>query len=270
MTAEPELPAVVVTDSPAPVTSFRWSDAPEVSLIVVTYGAGLVVDRCLVALAAAIESDGLDAEVIVVDNLHPERQHSTGDRIALSTSGVRLLQPATNLGFGGGNDAGVEIARGGIIGLINPDLIVEPGQFGDLVGAARRHPDGIVAPALVNTDGTLQEAGMRIIRNGETRPILVQGTYDPDYASAACWFLRRDTYERLDGFDPIYHPAYYEDVDFALRLSQSGGRTIVLDQVRILHEQHSSTTGSALPEVERQRSAFMSRWHDLVASRPVE
>jgi GT2 family glycosyltransferase len=238
-----------------------------VSIVIVAFGTGLVLDRCLESLADACAADGIAAEVIVVDNAHPRRGHAAGHRVAISTRGIRLMQPDDNLGFGGGNNAGVAAARAPMIALVNPDVMVVPGQLPALLDEARDHPQSICAPALSFPDGTVQEIGMRIISDGDTRPILESGSHAPDYASAACWVLSSELFTRLGGFDAAFHPAYYEDVDFALRVAAAGGGTRIVESVRVVHEHHSSTT-DAEPDVARQRDVFVNRWADLVASRP--
>lgn len=256
---------VWLTDSPAPLVSLPWFDEPAVSIVIVSFGTGSVLQRCLSAVADTV-SGGIAAEVILVDNHHPRRGHFAGNRVAISSRGIRLLQPSTNLGFGGGNNAGVGVARAPIVALINPDVILAPSQLSVLLDEAVAHPDLITAPALVSADGSIQEIGMRIISNGDTRPITEVGSHPLDYASAACWLLSTELFARVGGFDDAFHPAYYEDVDFALRAADLGAGTRVVDSVRVVHEHHGSTT--ELPDVVAPRRVFIDRWADFVASRP--
>jgi len=265
---EQEAAVVRVTDSPVPRVTFPWVERPELSIVIVAFGTGLVLDHCLDSLGASVAADGIAAEVIVVDNDHPHRGHAAGNRVAISSRGVRLIQPTANLGFGGGNNAGAAAARAAMLAFVNPDVIVSSGQLRSLLDAARSKPDLISAPALIFPDGSLQELGMRIIDDGDTRPILQAGSHTPDYASAACWFLSSKLFSRLGGFDLAYHPAYYEDVDFALRAAELGGGTQVVDSVRVVHEQYGSATSP--PDVSKQQQVFLNRWKSVVASRPAQ
>ena len=46
---------------------------------------------------------------------------------------------------------------------------------------------------------------------------------DTDYCSGASFLLtRKDLFDKLNGFDPTYKPAYYEEVDFCVRLWKLG------------------------------------------------
>jgi GT2 family glycosyltransferase len=188
--------------------------------------------------------------------------------VCLATEGVLLLRAGRNLGFGGGNDAGIGVSSAPLLCLLNPDTVVAPGQLTRLVEVARAQPGAIVAPGFVHPDGSLQELGQRLLADATTVPVLDRGA-PADYASAACWVLHRDVYATLGGFDPVFHPAYYEDVDFVLRARRAGHDLVVVDDVLVVHEQRGSTTSApaTLPDVSRQRAAFAERWADVLHSR---
>ena len=112
----------------------------------------------------------------------------------------------------------------------------------------------IASPVLVDPDGGVQEAGQRALPTGWTtaarRPPDPGALADVDFASAACWVMRRDEHERLGGFDPAYHPAYFEDVDLAFRARQLGGRTIVHGDARLTHLSGGGTSETANPDAQ--------------------
>jgi len=256
---------ITYTASPQPVASFAWADRPLVSFITVTYGTGDVIVGSMQALADT--TGHLATEVIVVDNPHPERQHSGADRLALETSGILVVRPDHNLGFGGGNELGALYARGELLCFVNPDLITTPGWFDALHAVIDAEPDCIAAPRLVNADGTLQEAGQQLLANAHTRPITTDSDGRVDYASAACWLMTRSLHERVGGFDARFHPAYFEDVDLALRVRRLGGRTIIAD-VEVTHLLGGSTAASETPPAEQQRTVLQHLWADELRRQP--
>jgi O-antigen biosynthesis protein len=261
-------PRTRFTASPAPLASFCWSTRPLVSFITVTYGTGDVITQTLAALAETTRH--LAAEVIVVDNPHPEYGHRCADRLSINTSGLLVIRADSNLGFGGGNELGVLHARGELLCFLNPDVITRPGWFGPLLDTVRAEPDCIAAPRLVHADGSLQEAGQQLRANGDTRPVIDTGAErEPDYASAACWLVRRSLHERAGGFDARFHPAYFEDVDLALRIRQLGGRTVIAD-VDVVHLLGGSTPESVTPAAETQRAILQRLWNDELLSQPAD
>lgn len=260
------------TDSPASSATFTWAAEPMISFITVTYGTSRVIDDCLTSLAASLTTaPGVcSSEMIVVDNPHPTLGHRTADRLALSTSGVQVVRPQLNLGFGGGNELGVLHARGDLLCFVNPDLVFSNGWLEPMVECVRRSPESIIAPRLRNADGSLQEAGQQLLATARTRPILATDGETPvDYASAACWMMTRSLHERSGGFDPRFHPAYFEDVDLALRVRRLGGSTRIAD-ADIVHLRGGSTAGATTHAAEAQRSILIELWSEQLRNQPAD
>ena len=265
------------TASPAPRARFDAAEpAPDVSIVVVAYGTGPVVLDTLASIAAAARVDpDPSVEVIVVSNPHPVHGQRTLVDLRLSTRGVCVVIPPDNLGFGGGCELGALAARGELLAFVNPDVEVPTGWLGPLVAAIRSKPVAphIAAPVLVEADGSVQEIGQRLYRTGATAPILERGPDDGpvavDYASAACWVMTRDAHERLGGFDAAYHPAYFEDVDLALRVHRAGGRCLVVPTVRVVHHRGVGTPDDAAP-ASAQRDRLLERWPAVRWERPAE
>jgi len=247
---------------------------PLVSIVVVTYGTGPIVLDTLAAVAAHTT---VPYEVIVVDN-PPSDGARTAEMLRDTTRGVILLTPPENLGFGGGNNLGVDTARGSTICLLNPDVIVGDGWFAPLMTALDDPVVAIASPAFLDPDGTLQEAGQVVYDDGCTAaiggPELFTGdpaqvfTRDVDYASAACWVLRRDDFLATGGFDERYRPAYFEDVDYAMRVEQAGQRTRLVVDVPVVHEHGSAGSSEAAAVAERSRDTLRTTWRGELAARP--
>ncbi len=250
------------------------NDAPFVSIIVVTFGTGPIVLEMLDAVA---RHTPVEHEVIVVDCIPPDAATRTS-RLLADRSDIRLLAVDDNLGFAGGNEYGVEHALGDYLCFLNPDVIVGPGWLEPLIAALDDPVVGIAAPVFLNEDGSLQEAGQVIFSDTFTAPIggsdFMAGdqsnifSRDVDYASAACWVVRRTDHDAIGGFDRHYHPAYFEDSDYALRMEANGKRTRLVADVPIVHHRGkgSGTRDSAVGQVTHAR--FRRRWQVHLSERP--
>ena len=254
----------VVTASPAPLVAIEPVDAPDISFVIVTYGTGRVVVDAVEAARVAAADAAVAAEVIVVDNRHPTADGRSRRHLALDTSGVLVVEPGSNLGFGGGCELGILHARAEVICLLNPDVSGDGAWLRPLLAALDDPSVSIVSPVLVEPDGALQEAGQRVLSSGWTTPNRVRPAdrvVDVDFASAACWVFRRVDHERLGGFDPAYHPAYFEDVDLAFRARAMGGRTVVHGGTRLTHIGGGGTSEAANPGA--QHDEFVRRHPDV-------
>ena len=266
------LPDRFVTASPKPLVTVAPSAGPKVSFVTVTFGTGSIIVDSLTSLVASLASSPIDYEYIVVDNAHPDGGNGTVNTLLLATHGVRVLRSPTNLGFGGGCELGVRGSTGEIIGFVNPDVIFEPGWIEPLLDQLDQPDVSIAAPVLLNPDHTVQEAGQRLWADGTTSPITDApapgDVLIPDYASAACWLMRRTEHARVGGFDPAFFPAYYEDVDYAVRAASLGGSTVVVGSSRVVHRKGSSTADDRVPDTTPQRRLLLERWPDLASTQP--
>ena len=254
-------------------TGVPGSDVPTVSIIVVTYGTGPVVLEMLDAVARCTP---IAHEVIVVDCLPADPATRTSPLLA-DRSDIRLLAVDDNLGFAGGNEYGIEHSCGEFLCFLNADVIVGPGWLEPLIAALDDPVVGIAAPVFVNDDGSLQEAGQLIFADTFTAPVgdaVMPGDFtnvfsrDVDYASAACWLVRRADHLALGGFDRHYHPAYFEDADYALRMEATGKRSRLVADVPLVHRRGLGTGQRDATLGQNTHARFKRQWAAHLADRP--
>jgi len=200
-----------------------------------------------------------------------------------SANGVRVVTNPANAGFLRSCNAGARVARGRYVVFLNNDTIVRGGWLDSLVRTADAEPDvGVVGARIVFPDGTLQECGSFVWRDGHSsqhgrggdpaRPEF-QSVRDVDYCSGACLLVRRELFEAINGFDDRFHPAYYEDVDLAFQARARGYRVIVQPAAVIEHHEGGSYGGDesrrrkrAFIDVHRER--FVTKWYAALADHP--
>ena len=128
------------------------AEPPEVSVVVLNFNGGDYLPACLRAL------DGTDypdekMDVIVVDNASSDGSAEVVER---AFRGVRVLRNVDNVGFAAGNNAGIRLAGGELVALVNPDTEVEPGWLRPLVETMEAGPDiAAVCPKLLLYDDRL-------------------------------------------------------------------------------------------------------------------
>ncbi len=90
---------------------------------------------------------------------------------------------------------------------------------------------------------------------------------DVDHASAACWLVRTADHRALGGFDPAFHPAYFEDVDLAIRTRRAGRRVVVHPAARVVHASGTGTPDPPRPAFA-QLAVLQAKWPDLATTQP--
>jgi N-acetylglucosaminyl-diphospho-decaprenol L-rhamnosyltransferase len=240
---------------------------PELSLIVVHWRA----EDDLASLLAAVPDDAR-FEVVVVDN---------SDTAALpATERVRVVRPRANLGFAGGANLGATIAAAALLLVANPDARPEPGALEALLAGFATRPDAAgLAPRLVGRDGSpqfdwqlrevprpaqlLQHALFRDAGRGVAAEPAAGATVGQP--AAAALGLRRVTWERLGGFDPTFHPAWFEDVDLARRLAAAGGALVYWPAATFRHGLGGSVAplgyGAFLWHYHRNLGRYLRKHH---------
>lgn len=224
----------------------RSAGSPAVSVIVVNYNAGELLDRCLDSLRSRLAEP--TAEVILVDNASSD---GSAERASRRHPEVILVPTGRNLGFAGGVRQGVARSSGTILVLLNPDAEIYPDTLEKLVsGLARDSRLAVAGCKIYEPDRyTLQHAGAvlhpSLITSHLGRGEPDQGQYDQpaevDYVTGAALAVRRVVWDELGGLDQGYRPGYYEETELCLRARRRGYLVQVLPAARAVHHESASS-----------------------------
>lgn len=245
---------------------------PQVTVIVPLHNHA---EQTLMTLESLLAAGGeVPYEVILVDNGSADETLE----LLLRLENVRVHRNEENLGFGEACNRGAEMALGEYVCFLNSDALPSPGWLGALLDTLERFPRcRAVGGKLVLPDGSLQEAGSIIWKDGSTLgygrgrdPMAPEFCYtrEVDYCSAACLLVDRELFQSLGGFDARYAPAYYEDADLCMAIREAGYTVMYEPRAAILHLEHgSSNRGNAVALQLRNRERFAEKWKRRLAGR---
>ena len=165
---------------------------------------------------------------------------------------VELLRTGANLGFAGGNNAGLKhaLAAGADwVLLLNNDAIAEPGLAAALVRAAQARPDaGLLACKILQLDGTVQYAGAsfnaRLGYSGRVSTSGPPGLRDVGRADGAALAVSRAAAERAGPLDESLF-MYVEDVEWSLRIRRAGFAVVLVSDALVRHKGSAASGGAA-------------------------
>lgn len=248
------------------------SAQPKVSIIIPVFNQIEFTLGCLSSIANAC--DNANYEVIIVDDASTDKTNS----VLSNREGIHYIRNNANKGFLLNCNKASEIAQGDYLLFLNNDTMVTDNWLDSLLETFEQFPfAGLVGSKLLYADGKLQEAGGVVWQDGTA---LNYGRYDDpgkpkynylrevDYCSGASFMIKQDLWHQLEGFDPAFAPAYYEDTDLAFRVRQAGYQVLYQPLSQVIHHE-GATSGIDLNRGIKQYQKinhvkFVSKWkHDL-------
>lgn len=232
-------------------------DESTLAIIVVNYGSSALLERNLVATARGLP----DAAVYVVDNRTTAEEARLVGELAESEGWFSLLQ-TENLGFGAGVNRGVEAAR--TDGrtrylLINPDASIDVTAVHVLLETVDIGEKVVAAPIVEDGAGRLWSAGHVLdLDDGSTHGRAWTDGH-PDarvrrWLTGAALMINDDAWTAVGGFDEDYF-LYWEDVDFSLRVEDAGGRLILEERAKAVHDE-GGTQGIGDPKIHAKSPLY--------------
>lgn len=240
----------------------------DISIIIVNYNVKEFLLNLLGSLDKSLKN--IRSEIIVVDNASED---GSIEAVQQKYPGVKLIANNKNVGFGAANNQGMKIAQGKFIVLINPDTIVKEDTFSTLLKFFEEHDDaGMAGCKVLNPDGSLQLPCRRSFPGPWTSFTKIVGlsklfpnsrlfarynltyldendTYEVDAISGSFMMLRKEVYEKTNGFDPQFF-MYGEDLDLCYRTQKAGYKVYYVHSTEIIHYKGESTKRSSLDETK--------------------
>ena len=255
-----------------------------VSVVIPSYDDVDLLALNLPVLVAELDARKIGDEVIVVDDTGRGAVEAwiaetfpEPETFARATVEVRCVVRASNGGFAKAVFDGAEAASHGQMMVLNPDVRVRSGFLAPLQ-ACLAHADvaAVVPRVLLNGSENHVESLTRfawidgrfeVLEHGESidEREIVEPTPVP-FALGGAMLVRRAEFLRERGFDALFQPFYWEDVDYGWRAWRAGAR-ILLAPDSVVEHHHRGSIGRAIPpEIVRaaiDRNRLLFTWKHL-------
>ncbi len=219
---------------------------PIVSVVIVNWNGKHLLGECLDSLMA---QNAIGVEIILVDNGSRDGSvEFVRDRYA----SVRVVSLPENLGFAGGNNAGITVAGGKYIALLNNDTKADPGWLANLMKEAEAspHSTGMWASKILSYDRpkVIDNVGLLLypdgLGRGKARLEIDEGQHDSPgeafFPSGCAGLYRKAMLDEIGLFDEEFF-AYADDVDIGLRARLAGWECRYVPTAKVYHKYSSST-----------------------------
>ena len=286
-------PGAHLLEGPGPGTFhvvYPLTRTPLVSIVIPTRDQLPFLSRCIDSLLSNTDYPAFEILVVDNDSKTPEAREFLAGLSALGTDQIRVLSAPGPFNFSRMNNLAVAQARGEFILMLNNDTAaLQADWLGHMVRHALREDVGIVGARLLYPDGKVQHAGVIMgLRGPAEHPCLGLDNAEPGYlfraqvtqnfsaVTAACLLVSKAVYDEVGGLDEATFGVSYNDIDFCLRVGQTGRRIVWTPLATLLHEGSASQKAgieskSQAHKVQRfakEQEAMYLRWPAVIANDP--
>ncbi len=233
------------------------------SIIIVSFNTKEITKRCLLSLKKNFTKYPIEYEIIVVDN--NSKDGSSEMLLDLKKEYLKNLHVflnKKNLGFGKGNNFGLEKSKGKYILFLNSDAIVSNIDFRDLINLMEMQKDiGALTVKVILPSGEIDPASHRgfptlwrsftyfsgLEKTFFNIPVLnklfggyhlvtlnLNNIHEIEVLTGAFLFTRKEILDKLGGFDKDYF-AYGEDIEMAFQIKKLGYKIIYYPLWNVFH-----------------------------------
>lgn len=215
---------------------------------------------------------GIPIELILVDN--GSRENHEAEFMA-AYPGLKYLRSEQNLGFAGGNNIGINIAKGDFLLLLNNDTEISPNLITVLTETMDQNQEiGIISPLILYYDqpDVIQYAGFTEMNYLSARNKGIgnmdhnRGQYDQDsretaFCHGAAMMCRRTDLSSVGLMAENYF-LYYEELDWCEQFKRAGKKIWFTGQTKIYHKESMSVGKESMIKtyfMTRNRMLFIRR-----------
>lgn len=221
-----------------------------ISAVIPTFRGRARLERNLPSVTESLAASGQAWEVVVVDD--------GGGELGPLPSGVRLFALARNLGYGPAVNAGVRAAKGEHLLVLNDDVRLDHHTVATLherfSGAALFAVVPAIRSPLAVSGDEGGKAGIWQAGEIELRETTSRTVHPTLYPIGCCFLCRRRDFLDLGGYDELFAPFFWEDVDLGYRAWRRGLATLHVPDAVCDHE--GSATLTEAHSLEAREQAF--------------
>jgi len=229
--------------------------ASALSIVIPNWNGRDLLETHIPSVWAALQGYEGQGELVVVDD------GSSDDSVAFMKEHfpeVQLVVHPENRGFGPACLSGAQTARNPILILLNSDVSVEEDFIAPLVRPFQHDTVFSTSPLIFEKTGQPRDVTISIpyLKRGKIRyrkfptELLVEKGADAPhpwytlFPSGGAFAVRRKNFLDLGGFDPLYHPFYYEDTDLGFRAWRRGWTCQVVPESHVTHHDRGTIARS--------------------------
>jgi GT2 family glycosyltransferase len=204
------------------------SNKKSISVVIPSFNGKDLLDQNLPFLFAALQFSAIDFEVFVCDDCSSDNSISFLEEFYPE---IKILKQEVNKGFSPTINLGIRNATKDLVFILNNDVTLSENYFEAKFKYFKNHDTFGVMGKIVGTNGETQDTA----KFPEISFLKIKGTvnyelqkeekdfWHPTFMlSGANSLVCRENIQVLNGFDELFAPFYWEDVDLSVRAWKMG------------------------------------------------
>lgn len=178
-------------------------------------------------------------EIIFTDDASSDESVSYIKSLQKRFSKIKIIAHKKNVGFGKNSNHAVSKAKGDLVVLLNNDIYPHDNYIkNSLKHFKDKEVFGVGFAETGNENWSTVYWQNGYLQHGRGQEI--KKPHISAWLSGGSSIIRKEYFEKLGGFDPVYEPFYYEDLDLGFRAWKSGYK-LLWDPACVVEHKHEST-----------------------------
>ncbi len=249
----------------------------KIEIIIPNYNGFSLLEKNILKVFEAVTSVPHILVTIVDDKSSDQEQESVRSLVHTLKEkdyNIQLLENDKNMGFAGTVNKAAFLSQAEYLVFLNSDVIPSKGFLRPVLQHLQKDP-------LLFGVGCMDQSveGTKIIERGRGKAIWKKGLLihsrgetdkaDTFWISGGSSIVRRDLFIQLGGFDEVYRPFYWEDIDLSFRAQKAGFHILFERESVVIHEHSKGSIKQHYSEsyikTIAYRNQFIFLWKNITA-----
>lgn len=233
----------------------RKTVLPSLDIIIVNWNSGNLLSECIHSINNAVHNSFDLNRVVIIDNASNDGSLDDLENVNLP---LIIIRNEKNFGFAKACNQGAKTSKADYLLFLNPDTrLFNNSLKGPIAFMQRKENEfvGIIGDQLIDEKNNVSKTCSRFpnafslvyMSFGLDRlfpkifpaHFMTEWNHNEskvvDQVMGAFFFVRRDLFEKLNGFDERFF-VYFEDLDFSLRAKKNGYKIYYLSTAQVFHK----------------------------------
>jgi len=251
----------------------------KVEVIIPNYNGAALIQKNLPHVITAVEEIP-DTSITIIDDASGEEDRARLRTLIQSYVGrspvqIQLIENERNLGFSGTVNKAAFLSAAEFLVFLNSDVLpsknflhapLQDFHFDKELFGVGFLDESIEKDTVVSRGRgkAVWRRGMLIHRRGET------DKKDTFWISGGSCIVRREIFIQLGGFDELYNPFYWEDIDLSYRAQKVGFHILFQPDSKVVHEHEKGAIKTHYSEFQIHAIAYRNQlifiWKNITDS----